>query len=99
MGISHIDGELVEDSNGKWLWKTADGELVAVENMADTHLRNTAMFLMGFGYRKCIAAAEVRVVWLRILRIEWERRMQTRALERQLRLEAREYEVQKELGE
>ena len=99
MSISHIDGELVEDANGKWLWKTADGELIAVENMADTHLRNAAMFLMGFGYRKCIAVSEVRVVWLRILRIEWERRMQTRALERQMRLDAREYEIQKELGE
>lgn len=97
--IDHTNGELVEDMNGKWLWRTADGVEIAVENMADNHLRNAAMFLMGMGYRRCIADTKVRIVWLKILRIEWERRMLARAEERQRRLEAREYEIQKELGE
>lgn len=72
-----VGGEMIQDSNGFWLWRTADGRLIAVQDMADNHLRNAAMFLMGMGYAKCIAADNVRVVWLRILRIEWERRMIT----------------------
>jgi hypothetical protein len=72
--MSEAEGELVEDINGKWLWKTATGRQIAIENMADSHLRNAALFLMGMGYAKCIAPDNVRVVWLRIFRIEWERR-------------------------
>lgn len=72
--MSDAEGELVEDINGKWLWKTATGRQIAIENMADTHLRNAALFLMGMGYQKCIAPNNVRVVWLSIFRREWERR-------------------------
>ena len=96
---TYVEGELIEDINGLWLWKTADGRQVPVELMSDTHLRNCASFLIGFGYRKCIASTEVRVVWLKILRTEWERRMLVRA-ERQRAIEAeREYNAQKELEE
>lgn len=79
-----INGELIEDINGKWLWRTADGRQIAVEQMDNNHLRNAAMFLMGMGYAKCIASDEARVVWLRILRIEWERRMLLREQERKV---------------
>lgn len=99
MSASHIDGELVEDNNGKWLWKTANNDFIPVELMADNHLRNAAMFLMGMGYRKCIASEMQRVVWLRVFRIEWERRMLERSQEKQRRIADREYEIQKELGE
>lgn len=77
-----IGGELTEDSNGKWLWRTADGRLVPVEMMADNHLRNAAMFLMGMGYAKCTADPKSCVVWLTVFRKEWERRMFRRAEER-----------------
>lgn len=87
MGNDVIDGELIEDSNGKWLWRTANGRLVPVEMMADNHLRNAAMFLMGLGYAKCIAADNNRIVWLRIFRLEWERRMFLRAKGRKAVLE------------
>lgn len=92
-----INGELIEDSNGKWLWRMADGRQIPVEEMADNHLRNAAMFLMGMGYRKCIANDTSRVVWLRIFRLEWERRMFLRAEEKKRVNETDEYNAQKEL--
>lgn len=92
-----INGELIEDQNGKWLWRTADGRLIPVEMMADNHLRNAAMFLMGMGYAKCIADDKSCIVWLRIFRTEWERRMLTRAQARRDREDAQVYDAQKEL--
>lgn len=92
-----IDGELIEDSNGKWLWRMADGRHIAVENMADNHLRNAAMFLMGMGYQKCTANDIARVVWLAVFRKEWERRMFLRAEEKRRNESNIEYNNQKEL--
>lgn len=68
-------GELVKDNHNRWNWKTKEGELILVCDMADSHLRNAALFLMGMGYQKCNLGDEPRVIWLRILRTEWERRM------------------------
>lgn len=95
--ITDVEGELVEDHNGEWAWRTADGRIVPVCLMQDTHLRNTSLFLMGMGYRKCIASQETRVVWLRILRIEWERRMIQRYEARKHRELDAAYDAQKEL--
>lgn len=94
-----INGELIEDQNGKWLWKMADGRRIPVELMADSHLRNAAMFLMGMGYAKCIASDEARVVWLGIFRKEWERRMLIRHEANRQRTIDAEYDAQKELNE
>lgn len=81
----HVEGELIEDMNGRWLWRTADGREVAICNMPDNHLRNCALFLMGMGYRQCIADSAVRVVWLKIFATEWQRRMLMREQERNKR--------------
>jgi hypothetical protein len=67
------------------LWRTADGKEIAICNMADNHLRNAALFLMGMGYRTCIADSKVRVVWLKIFATEWQRRMLAREEERNKR--------------
>lgn len=94
-----IGGELTEDNNGKWLWRTADGRYIPVEEMADNHLRNAAMFLMGMGYAKCIATPQQCVVWLRIFRIEWEQRMYARAEANKWKARSNAYDAQKELDE
>ena len=87
---SDVEGELIEDINGLWLWKTADGRQVAIREMPDTHLRNCGLFLMGMGYRKCIADDRVRIVWLKILRTEWERRMLHREMAKRWTVEIKE---------
>lgn len=75
------DEGLIKDNYDKWCWKTRRGELIRVTDMADSHLRNSALFLMGMGYSLCIASDEARIFWLTILRIEWERRMTKQAVE------------------
>jgi hypothetical protein len=64
-------------------WKTKEGELIPVSEMPDSHLRNTALFLMGFGYQNCIADDRVRVAWLAVLRREWARRSQYATFKKQ----------------
>lgn len=70
-----IEEHLVEDKTAGLCWKTKDGELIPVSQMRDSHLRNAALFLMGFGYTHCVANDKRRIVWLTILRKEWARRM------------------------
>lgn len=94
-----VEGELVEDINGKYLWRTADGREVPVELMADNHIRNCSLFLMGMGYRKCVANQVQAVAWLTVFRREWERRMFARAEARRQREEEAAYHEQKELEE
>lgn len=67
--------ELIKDMHDIWCWRTKYGELIPISRMADSHVRNAALFLMGMGYTKCVADTKVRVVWLKILVTEWERRM------------------------
>lgn len=69
-----MNGELVQDKLRNWNWKTAEGELIPIPEIADTHLRNIALFLMGMGYQKCVIDDKQRVMWLTVLRVEWERR-------------------------
>jgi len=70
-----VDESVVEDKLKGLCWKTKEGELIPVSEMRDPHLRNAALFLMGFGYSICIASKERKIIWLTILRTEWERRM------------------------
>ena len=72
------NGILVEDRIKGLCWRTADGRLVPVSDMGDSHLRNTALFLMGMGYTVCMCNNVQRVAWLTILRKEWERRALSR---------------------
>jgi hypothetical protein len=78
----YVDGELLgavseitTDNLSKIQWRMRTGEVVYVKDMEDSHIRNTAMFLAGFGYTKCVASEEIRVAWLRVFKMEWERRM------------------------
>ena len=95
--MADVEGELVQDNVGKYLWRTADGREIAVENMADTHLRNAAMFLMGMGYKKCIAPPVTCVAWLTVFKKEWERRMLARNFQRSWDEHNKAYDTQKEL--
>lgn len=97
--MADVEGELIEDSNGKWLWRTQDGHYIPVENMTDNHLRNAAMFLMGMGYIKCVAAPIKCIAWLTVFRKEWERRMFTRAFNKKWDVRNKAYDSQKEIDD
>lgn len=60
------------------MWRTSEGQLIPLKMMADSHLRNTALMLMGMGYQTYRATDELKVRWLTALRIEWEKRMAER---------------------
>lgn len=67
------------DNNIKWVcWKTKDGEIIPINLLRDSHLRNIALFLMDMGYTNCIADKNSRIIWLTVLAIEWKRRMKLR---------------------
>lgn len=78
------EGELLDvtvptvDGLSSIQWRTANGDIIFIKDMADSHIRNSALFLMGMGYMKCIAPERIRVIWLRIFKMEWERRMKGR---------------------
>lgn len=81
-----IDGEvleeiitsLTEDYLSKIQWRTRDEGLIYIKDMEDKHLRNSALFLCDFGYQRCIMPEHRRLVWLRIFKMEWERRMRAK---------------------
>lgn len=56
-------------------WKTKTEEYIPISAMADNHLRNTALMLMGMGYQKYNCSDEAKIAWLTVFRMEWERRM------------------------
>lgn len=97
--MADVEGELIEDINGKYLWRMADGREVAVENMADNHLRNCSLFLMGMGYLKCHAAPIQCIAWLTVFRREWERRMLARMFQKDWDRHNKAYDDQKELDD
>lgn len=82
MSEDYIDGELIgdfydltPDNLSKIQWKTKDGEIIYIKDLEDKHLRNIALMLMGFGYTKFHAPDMSKIIWLTILRMEWERRI------------------------
>lgn len=77
-----MNGELVQDRFKDWFWKTAEGELIRVSNIEDAHLRNIALFLMGMGYRKCTVDDRQKIMWLTVLRVEWERRQANHSMKK-----------------
>lgn len=56
-------------------WQTKEGEMIALPQMTDSHLRNTALMLMGMEYQTFYAPDRLKVLWLTALRCEWERRL------------------------
>lgn len=80
-----VEGELIgvvelpaEDNIKNVKWVTQDRQVIPVPELADSHLRNIALFLMDMGYTPCLISQEKRILWLRVLLIEWKRRMSTR---------------------
>lgn len=79
-----VDGEVIHvnlkrDLISDILWRTKDRKQIRIGDMEDTHIRNCAMFLTNFGYQKCVAPEPVRLKWLHIFTIEWQRRLAARA--------------------
>lgn len=73
--LINIPDDLNIDKIRRVCWKTRDGQIIPLEEIKDSHLRNIALFLMDMGYQRCIAAKDTRVLWLKIFAIEWNRRM------------------------
>ena len=82
-----IDGELLgvipeegvtRDNLSKVQWRTRDGELIYLSDMDDNHIRNTAMLLTGFSYTKCGSPEAHKILWLKVLKMEWDRRIARR---------------------
>jgi len=69
-----IDESLIPDSLSRIIWKTRENELIRITELPDAHLRNIGLFLMGLGYTSCILPDRKRILWLTVLRLEWERR-------------------------
>lgn len=59
-------------------WRTKEGDIISIQRMADSHLRNTALMLMGMGYQVYNVSERLKILWLTALRLEWERRMRQR---------------------
>lgn len=58
-------------------WMQRNGTLIRLGDMADSHLRNTALMLMGLGYQRYHKDDAIKIKWLTALRMEWERRIAT----------------------
>lgn len=84
MPITYLDVKRAEQrqiSTADILWRTRDEGLIRLGDMRDDHLRNCALMLIGMGYQTWGARQpdDLKVRWLTILRLEWERRMRERA--------------------
>ncbi len=82
-----IDGELLGvvpeltiDNLSKVQWRMKNKQLIYLKDMEDSHLRNAAMFLLGFSYQKCKCDESIRLLWLKVFKMEWERRMLKRQI-------------------
>jgi hypothetical protein len=79
-----VDGEVLhinlkKDVVSDIVWTTKDRRKIRLGDMEDKHIRNCALFLINFSYNKCVAPELVRLKWLQVFSMEWQRRM----LERQ----------------
>lgn len=77
------DFDLAEDPSKGLCWVTKTGHWVPVKDIADSHLRNIGLFLIGMGYTECVASEVQRVAWLTILTKEWKRRLLVRSVNRE----------------
>jgi len=73
------DSDVRKDNLPNFYWRMKSGEIVAITKMEDSHLRNTALMLIGMGYQTFNAPDRLKILWLSALRLEWERRMESRA--------------------
>lgn len=92
-GLVRRDGRQVDEASSldtadHVFWKDKEGHLHRIQDMADQHLRNTALMLMGLGYQAYSAPDHLKILWLTTFRMEWKRRM----YERRLRSSGREEE-------
>lgn len=53
-------------------------ENISVKYMADPHLKNAALKLMGFGNEEYDAEEIVKERWITLLRLEWGKRLEAR---------------------
>jgi|SRR5678816_1618231 hypothetical protein len=74
-------GDVREDNLHNLYWRTREGELIAVPNLHDRHLRNIALMLMGFGYQQFLKPDHIKILWLTALRMEWDTRAERHANE------------------
>lgn len=75
-----VDGEVIhldlkKEIISNIVWRTKDYRLVRIGDMEDKHLRNIVLFLTNFSYNHCGASESVRLKWLQVFNIEWQRRM------------------------
>lgn len=76
-GSEVYESDIRVDNLQNLYWRTREGELIAIPKLAESHLRNIALMLMGFGYVRFNAPNEIKIMWLTALRMEWERRLIT----------------------
>jgi len=62
------------DRVGNLWWTPKDKVPIRLGDMADSHLRNAALMLMGLGYQVYNVSDVIKVQWLTAMRMEWERR-------------------------
>lgn len=74
------ESDIVETNLQNIYWRTKEGQLIAIKNMNDSHLRNTALMLMGMGYQVYNVSDNIKILWLTALKIEWHRRMMIKEL-------------------
>lgn len=74
-GDTVYESDIRVDNLQNLYWRTKDGRKIAVPNLADTHLRNIALMLMGFSFTKFNKPDKLKILWLTALRMEWERRV------------------------
>ena len=80
-GSEIYESDIRLDNLQNLYWRTREGELIKVGDLQDSHLRNIALMLMGFGYQKFLKDDRTKVLWLTALRIEWERRAPRHAMQ------------------
>jgi hypothetical protein len=67
------DENNADGANLRWNSRGVQGGIRLCE-MDDSHLRNTVLMLMGFGYREWSGNDRERLLWITALRQEWDRR-------------------------
>lgn len=73
--------ELIEESGqhdfdiSSLVWIQKDKTPIRLGDMDDSHLRNTALMLLGMGYQTWNGPSlQTKIRWLSAIRMEWEKR-------------------------